>query len=1558
MSESSSTPETNPHEDKLRPTAPPHRTGFQTLLFLDMVGSTRLKEELGDSAAVALIHRHHAIVREILSRFSDALEIGTSGDEFFLSFGKPSDAVQFALLLQARLRVFGDAVLRDRVGIHMGEVVIEQGSGGEGDIKDLYGIHVDTCARVMSLGEGDQILMTRGVFDNARLAMKGREMGLFGELSWLNHGNYGLKGVAEPVEVFEVGETGIAVLAAPKDSPKAKRLLGAGDEPVLGWRPAAGQKIPGTGWTLEQKLGEGAVGEVWLGKDRILKSSHVFKFCFKPDRVRSLKREVTLFRVLREKIGNHPHIVSVETTYFDEPPYFIVLRHVDGMDLPAWVQSRGGFENITESERFEIVAQAAEALQAAHDCGVIHFDIKPSNILVGKSPGRPLHAYVSDFGIGRVVSSEALEGMTSMGFTQTLVDADSTNVSGTHLYMAPEIAAGKGGSARSDIYSLGVVLYQMVVGDFTRPVTTDWARHVADPLVREDLAMCFSGNPEERFAGAAQLAANLRGIEKRRADAETERLRAVALEKSTRRNLALRAAMVAVSILLALAGISLVAWMQSRKAEENRLVAASEARRSEEMRRAAAAEMAIGAERMVEEQDNGRALATFAQALRTDPGNRVAAQRIVSLLTQRDFALPWTQKPPSGETFEPPLHASLRVTDQGVRVVMPDAGTESVPLRIGPEIAEGSRNELSRNPPVAVSPDQRIAAIKLPFRIHFYELSTGQPLGKPAKARAKGYVHMRFSPDGSQLWLSSLPGGIASVLPVGGENSEEAFVFHNSPVARTAFDPSGRRLASFARDGLASIWSPRAKTKLLENIPVDAHLKGSGLDAKALLADGPLISSSGSFLFVPAADGAKDAAPSFLWDIRPGAARTDKPAMQGEKSAQFAFSPDSRLLAFANEGGGVMVWNLESNRPDRRLEIEGDLWDLEFSADGKWIAAGTFTGRVQAWNSSGPETAGFSKDPGGRVRGLAFSPKEGKLAAITNPAAFGASRLHVWSLDSGKESFPPLEQGNALYVVKFSPDGRQLLIAGKEMEPALVDAGTGTIFFKLPKDTTLAADFDPSGKRLLLGGGSKNEAVVYSIGRSEPDFTLPHSAGVVDVKFSKDGKKIATASMDGTARVWDADSGTPLSEPLRHVKRVNTVDFDPTGLCLLTIDYDGKSRVWDSASGQPVSDWIFQDSEPGMGSRAAFSPDGRWMTTSGPRSRFRVSNWITVEPPPPAWLADLAEAVGGFRLNDSKTLEPSPDSRETLKTLASLDTDGLGSLEPWLEWFLAPRDNRTIAPWSKVAVKDAPPEEPDSPTPAAENPKKPKGESEENEVPAPKPKEKKPKESAETTGLVVGFKERGKNGMIKLLEVQESEGRALQLVFFQASAPEFSTKAVQAFVGKRISASGVKREYRGRDQIQIASLEDVRILDRIPKSETPADTDPEMGEPSNPPTNQDSASEQKPPTGSKKTKSLKDKVGRHVTVVGKVESFQSGPSKKVKFLKLLEKGGEHLSLTFFTGGNPEAFPDEALAAYVDQEVTVRGKISLYQNKPQMILESLEGIYVIQRSAEKNPPEAP
>ncbi|HYH47412.1 MAG TPA: protein kinase, partial [Thermoanaerobaculia bacterium] len=401
---------------------------LRTLVVTDLVDSTRLVEELGDFRAFEIATRHDGMARGLLARHG-GLEIDKT-DGFLFLFERPLSAVTFALAYQrelAALSVEVGAQLRSRTGIHLGEVFLRENppedvARGAKPV-EVEGLAKPLAARVMSLAGGKQILMTEGAFNLARLAREtaGGEPLADAPLSWLAHGPYLFKGVAEPVEVFEVGLPGLSLLAVPQETEKSRRAVAAGDEVTLGWRPGPGQEIPRrAGWTLERKLGLGGFGEVWLAGQRDTGEKRAFKFCYEATRLRALQREVTLFRLLKETLGDREEIVRILDWSFDEAPYFLECEYVEGGDLVDWAAERGGIGEIPLAERLEIAAQVADALAAAHSVGVLHKDVKPQNVLVTRDrQGRP-RAKLTDFGIAQVLDHQALlaQGITVLGMTE------------------------------------------------------------------------------------------------------------------------------------------------------------------------------------------------------------------------------------------------------------------------------------------------------------------------------------------------------------------------------------------------------------------------------------------------------------------------------------------------------------------------------------------------------------------------------------------------------------------------------------------------------------------------------------------------------------------------------------------------------------------------------------------------------------------------------------------------------------------------------------------------------------------------------------------------------------------------------------------------------------------------------------------------------------------------------------------------------------------------------------------------------------------------------------
>ncbi len=554
----------------------PH-SRLMVLLFSDVVGSTDLKGRLGTVEYASLLAKHDQIFREIVESTHGAQVLKDTGDGFFASFLTASDAVRAALRFQTQLHAQAPA-LQARIGLHLGEVA-EMGVEQDG-LPKLVGLAADFAARLMTLAAGRQILMTRVTFNDARQFVRAHPTSGDGdtpELRWVAHGQYLFQGTDEPMEVFEVGAVGIAPLAPPADSPKARRNVRPGDEVTLGWRPAGGLELRDRPhWIIRQKLGEGGFGEVWLAEHAKTGMRRVFKFCFEPNRLRALKREVVLFRLLKDALGDRRDIARVIDYQFEENPYFIETEYFPDGTLHNWAVSRGGLSKIPLAERINVVAKVAEALSAAHSVGVLHKDLKPSNILM-RDDGQGAYPVITDFGIGILTDRSLLaqHDITVAGFTQSAITENESSRTGTRLYAPPESLLNQPFTVQGDVYALGVMLYQVVVEDLSRPLAEGLERDVDNELLREDIAACVEGDPQRRLTSAAELASRLNRLAERR----DQRARAAAAAQvATRRQQLIKVMVGLLVVAIGLAvGLGAALFERSRRVSIERDRSAAEA---------------------------------------------------------------------------------------------------------------------------------------------------------------------------------------------------------------------------------------------------------------------------------------------------------------------------------------------------------------------------------------------------------------------------------------------------------------------------------------------------------------------------------------------------------------------------------------------------------------------------------------------------------------------------------------------------------------------------------------------------------------------------------------------------------------------------------------------------------------------------------------------------------------------------------------------------------------------------------------------------------------------
>ena len=336
--------------------------------------------------------------------------------------------------------------------------------------------------------------------------------------------------------------------------------LRAGDSPPL--RP---------NWKLLRPLTDG--GNAWLAEQSRSSQRSVFKFAADPVGMHALKREITLYRVLRQGLGADAPVLPVLDWNLDETPWYLETEYCPLGSLEQWLMGQGGAGQVSLSQRLSLLAQAAEALAAAHAIGVLHKDLKPANLLLVDGVDEP-RVLLADFGSGRIDPQQlAALDITRLGFTQTIAADDRGR--GTLSYIAPEVLAGQTATLKSDIYSLGVILFQLVTGDLRRSLAPGWEREVADELLREDIAAACDLNPAHRLGDAGELVQRLRHLperqqrlrQQRQAEGEAERLRAQLRASALRRRWV---SALALTLTLGMASTALLYWRAHRAEHEAR----------------------------------------------------------------------------------------------------------------------------------------------------------------------------------------------------------------------------------------------------------------------------------------------------------------------------------------------------------------------------------------------------------------------------------------------------------------------------------------------------------------------------------------------------------------------------------------------------------------------------------------------------------------------------------------------------------------------------------------------------------------------------------------------------------------------------------------------------------------------------------------------------------------------------------------------------------------------------------------------------------------------------
>ena len=278
-------------------------------------------------------------------------------------------------------------------------------------------------------------------------------------------------------------------------------------------------------YRIEESLGKGGMGVVYKARDTRLDRVVALKFlpeafAADPDRKRRFFQEARAASAV-----NHPAIAQIyDVGESDDGLAFIAMEFVEGQTVRALLQAR----ELDVLGAVTVAAQVAEGLAKAHEAGIVHRDIKAENVMVTRDG----HAKLLDFGLAKLleVEPEATPTPDGVSHMETLARTQAGMVVGTLRYMSPEQARGQAVDARSDVFSLGILLYEMVTGQLPfsgasaldtlhaiafeewRPVTQVRANV---PLgVQRVLARCLRKRPDDRYAQTRELASDLRALQR------------------------------------------------------------------------------------------------------------------------------------------------------------------------------------------------------------------------------------------------------------------------------------------------------------------------------------------------------------------------------------------------------------------------------------------------------------------------------------------------------------------------------------------------------------------------------------------------------------------------------------------------------------------------------------------------------------------------------------------------------------------------------------------------------------------------------------------------------------------------------------------------------------------------------------------------------------------------------------------------------------------------------------------------------------------------------------
>jgi len=935
---------------------------------------------------------------------------------------------------------------------------------------------------------------------------------------------------------------------------------------------------------------------------------------------------------------DHPHIVPILELGEHEGWHYFTMKLIDGEDLARqmsagqWpAEDRAGQERIAR-----LVQQVATAVHFAHQRGILHRDLKPTNILVDRA-GTP---FVTDFGLAKLI-----EETSDVTHTSAIL--------GTPAYMAPEQAAGRTAdiTVAADIYSLGAVLYELLGGRPPHRADTplETIRRVVEteiiplrrlnPTVDADLATicgkCLRREPGDRYGSAQELADDL-GHWLRH---EPVRARAVTLLERSRywaRRSPVTAGLsgtLALVILLTAITSSVLA-VRMREARDEARVNANENRR-----RLVGLLVKAGLN-AANSGDPVSSLPWLVAALKTDAGDaereRPHRTRIASVLQSLPElrALWFHDRLIQHAAFSADgTKAATASYDGTVRVWDTATG-----LEIGaPRVHTNTGIGITLLFHVAFSPDgtRIVSAGNRDARI--WDVASGRMLGPPL-VHSNEVRFASFSPDGGRVMSASLDRTVRLWNTASGEPIGEP-MRHDAGLLTATWSPDGRFVAAGGRDRLVKLWRTdnfqvQASTPVhageithVEFAPDGNHFvtasrattvrvwrTETAAEVAVLKSPGAIrharFSPDGNRLLTSSVDHT-----ARIWDWRTGREMLALPhAFEPVVWVNWSADGERAMTAGPNR---IRVWDTRSGEPVTPPMLHSHtLTHGELSADGLLALGVSLDGSARLWKL--PE---IEATPPPKPLRRAFGP-DGRHAVVRD--ATGATTL--WDLRERVALGDLPAAINDDYAHAFNDAARHLALYRNGrvtlFERAIASDGDKSVavpFRELaawngPERCTLR--LSPEGNRVALFGPPEAR-VFYAVTGQPVGEPMTHKAMIRHVAFSPDEQRLLTVSDDSTARVWEIATGRPATPPLPHDDVIVFGAFSPDGRQVVTTGYDGTARVWDSTTGKTV---LPPFRHAGLVLAAEFSADQRHLITIGGGNVVRVwslSDGRPVTPPLP-----------------------------------------------------------------------------------------------------------------------------------------------------------------------------------------------------------------------------------------------------------------------------------------------------------------------------------------------------